>query len=641
MAIQNQAEMIQSLTIDFLRQHHPFDLLTDDELKTLAQAGALDFFPKDAPILTQDGKPSDFLYVIQKGSVRVSIRAESGDDIIIDMRSEGEHFGMTSMMRGTMTQMNVTAAEDTVAYLFPKPLVAQLLQGNPTFSEAILQVSAQRYLERALREIRYGEVRTGSDRLLFTMPVRELVKRAPITCLPETTIQQAAALMRDAHVSSIIVTNVNAHGIGIVTDRDLRNKVIATGLNPQQPITLIMASPVMSVDRDDLAFEALLKMLNSGIHHLLVTEHDKPIGVITSTDLMMLQGSSPLFVAKGVNRQATLADLIMSLQRANQIVPLMFKEGAHPSSIARVTAEINDRVLMKILQLAEEKFGAPPLPYCWLVFGSEGRKEQTFKTDQDNALVFANSADETQNAAAEKYFADFTNFVGEALEQCGYPKCPGNYMARNPKWRQPLRTWQQYFYRWVETPEPQEVLYSTIFFDLRPVGPAVELGKTLQEYVLKLTHNKGVFLAHMARLAVNHTPPLGFFRNFVLERGGPHKDTFNIKERGTGPIVDLTRLLALEHGIRPTNTPERLNALVEADKLSKENADELIHTLEFLMLLRMRHQVQAVERGETPNNYLNPNLLTSVERTTLKEAFQLIARWQADISDRYMISQLA
>ncbi|MBI5032440.1 MAG: cyclic nucleotide-binding/CBS domain-containing protein [Chloroflexi bacterium] len=641
MAVQNQTEMLQELTIGFLRQHYPFDLLSDDELKTLAQAGALDYIPKDTPILTQDGKPSEFLYVIQKGSVRVSVHAENGDDIIIDMRGEGEHFGMTSMMRGTMTQMNITAAEDLMVYLFPQPLVVEVLQRNPPFSEAILQITAQRYLERALREIRYGEVRSGSDRLLFTMSVRELIKRPPIDCSPTTTIQRAAAIMRDAHVSSILINDAKGFPIGIVTDRDLRNKVVANGLSPMQPITKIMAAPVTAVDREDLAFEALLKMLNSGIHHLLVTENGKGIGVITSTDLMMLQGSSPLFVAKGINRQATLQDLIVSLQRVNQTVPLMFKEGARPSSIARVTAEINDRVTIKLLQLAEEKLGQPPLLYCWLVLGSEGRKEQTFKTDQDNALIYADPANETQAAAAEKYFADLANFVGDALERCGYPKCPGNYMARNPKWCKPIRTWQSYFYRWIETPEPQEVLYSTIFFDLRPVGPTQKLGTDLQDYVLRQTRNKGVFLAHMARLSVEHTPPLGFFRHFVLERSGPHKDTFNIKERGTGPIVDLVRLLALEHGISETNTPERLNALVKADKLSKESADELIHTLEFLMLLRMRHQVQAVEGGETPNNYLNPHSLTTIDRTTLKESFQIIARWQADISDRYMISQLA
>ena len=639
--MENQPEFLQNLTAEFLRQHYPFDLLVGDELQSLARTASLDFFPKDTPILSQDGEPAQFLYVIQKGSVRLSVRSENADEIIIDMKSEGEHFGLTSMMRGTTTQMNVAAVEETICYLFPKSLVAQIMRGNANFAEAILQASAQRYLEKALREIRQGAVQTSGERMLFTLPVRALLNRQLISCAGDCTIQQIAARMRDARVSSMVIIDANGKGVGIITDRDLRSKVVATGLDTARPATEIMASPVIAIDQDDLAFEALLKMLNMGIHHLLVVEQGKAVGVITSTDLMLLQGHSPLLVAKGVNQQNTVADLSISLQRANEIVPLMFKEGAHPSSIARVLAEINDRVTQKLLTLAEQEFGAPPLPYCWIVLGSEGRKEQTFKTDQDNALIYADPENDAQAQAAREYFAKFAEWMGDALEHCGYPRCPGDYMARNPKWCQPWRGWFKYFVSWISEPEPQEALYTTIFFDLRAVGPAAQLATILQDEVLKRARGQNVFLAHLARVAVGHTPPVGFFRNFVLEKSGPHKHTFNLKERGSGPIVDLTRLLALEHGIRETNTIERLHALADLEAMSREQAQELEHTYEFIMLLRLRHQMEQTHRGEKPDNFINPDALTAIDRTTLREAFQTVARLQTDISERFMLSRLA
>ncbi|MBI5649618.1 MAG: cyclic nucleotide-binding/CBS domain-containing protein [Chloroflexi bacterium] len=639
--MQNQPAILQDLTVDFLRQHYPFDLLATPELQTLAQSCSLEFFPKDTPILAQGGNPAQSLFVIQKGSVRMSVLSENDEEIIIDMRSEGEHFGLTSMMRGTVTQMNVAAVEDTICYLFPKPLVAQMMRGNVEFAEAILQASAQRYLEKALTEIRQGDVRPSGERMLFTLPVRALLNRELVSCAGDCTIQQVAIKMRDLRISSMVIVDAHGVGIGIVTDRDLRSRVIAEGMDALTPVAAIMVSPVISIDQDDLAFEALLKMLNMGIHHLLVVEQGKAVGVITSTDLMLLQGQSPLLVAKGVNQQNSVEDLSVSLQRANQIIPLMFKEGAHPSSIGRVIAEINDRVTQKLLTLAEREFGAPPLPYCWIVLGSEGRKEQTFKTDQDNALIYADPADDAQAQAAREYFARFAEWMGDALEKCGYPRCPGDYMARNPKWCQPARVWHNYFIRWISEPEPQQALYTTIFFDLRAVGPATELAIALQDDVFRRAKGQNIFLAHLARVAIGHTPPLGFFRNFVIEKSGPHKHTFNLKERGSGPIVDLVRVTALEHGIRETNTIERLHALADTGAMPREQAEELEHTYEFLMLMRLRHQMDLVSRNDKPDNFLNPDKITAMDRTTLREAFQTVARLQADISERFMLSRLA
>ncbi len=292
---------------DFLSQSYPFDMLTDVERLALAQAATTQVFPKDTQLLAQDGQPSDYLYVIKQGSVQMSVRAETDQDVIIDVRGTGESFGLASMIRGTYTLMDIITTEDTLCYLFPKPLVTNLLQQNAAFGETLLQTSMQRYLERSLQHFRYADRRRiTSDRLLLTRPARSLIKRPIVSCPPGASIQHAATVMHTEHVSSIIVVDGDGHSRGIVTDRDLRSKVIAVGLDVQRPVSAIMASPVIAVDGGDPALEALLRMLNRMIHHLLIVDQDQAIGVITSSDLIALQGASPLLFANEIEHQTTV-----------------------------------------------------------------------------------------------------------------------------------------------------------------------------------------------------------------------------------------------------------------------------------------------------------------------------------------------
>jgi len=621
---------------DFLSQSYPFDMLTDAERLNLAHTATTSAFPKGSQILTQDGQPSEYLYVIQRGSVQMSIRAENDQAIIIDVRGAGENFGLASMIRGTYSLMDIATTEDTLCYLFPKPLVTNLLQQNALFGETLLQASMQRYLERSLHHFRYAERRRiTSERLLLTRPTRSLIKRSIVSCLPDVSIQQAATLMHDSRVSSIIVVDSEGHSLGIVTDRDLRSKVVASGLDLQQPISTIMTSPVITVDGNAPALEALLRMLNRLIHHLLIVDQDQPIGVVTSSDLILLQGSSPLLVANEIDHQTTVDGLAVALRRANEIVPLMFNDGAHPSSIARALAEVNDRAVSRLLQIAEERLGPPPLSYCWVALGSEGRKEQIFKIDQANALIYADPDNERQAAAATAYFARLADFISAALARCGYPDGAVDFTARNPKWRQPLRAWQASFQRWIELDDPLDATFEPRIFDLRLVGGAAALVGALRDFISPLAMERSAFLAQLARSAVKHTPPIGFFRNFVVEQHGPRKATFDIQQRGIASIVDAVRLWALAAGLRETNTLDRLRALAARKVITPEQADELGHTLEFLFLLSLRHHLDQLDAGQPLDNFINPNSLNQMDRTTIKQAFHIIARQQAAIAEQY------
>jgi CBS domain-containing protein len=316
-------------------------------------------------------------------------------------------------------------------------------------------------------------------------------------------------------------------------------------------------------------------------------------------------------------------------------VGLLLKEGAKASNITKVITEIHDRLVRKILEFAERKLGKPPVPFCWIAFGSEGRKEQTFKTDQDDAIIYADPANDAEAEAAKKYFSTFAAYVQDGLLQCGVPLCPANFMASNPQWCQPLRAWKKYFSTWISTPTPDAVLNSVAFFDFRPMYGEVSLAENLRDDLNALLKGEKVFLGYLANMAIKNQPPIGFFKSFVVDKGGEHKDELNLKVKGLAPLVDIMRLFALEKGIRETSTLERIDTLRGVHTIAQEYADDFEQAFEFMMLLRIHHQFRQISAGQAPDNFINPNKLSNLEKRSIKEAFQLITKVQNLIIERY------
>jgi CBS domain-containing protein len=451
----------------------------------------------------------------------------------------------------------------------------------------------------------------------------------------DTTIREAAQIMSEQCISSIVVRDRNGLPTGMVTDRDLREKVVSRGRNVEDPIKSIMSSSLIRVDARDYCFEAVLKMIKYNIHHILVIKDGQLTGVITNHDMMMLQGTSPLSLTKDIESQQTIEGLIPVSKKINGIVGLLLKEGAKASNITKIITEINDRLVRKVLECAERKHGRPPLAYCWIGFGSEGRKEQTFKTDQDNAIITADPATEAEAEAAKKYFSAFAEFVRDSLLQCGFPPCPANYMASNPQWCQPLKVWKKYFSTWISTPTPEAVLNSVAFFDFRPMYGETSLADTLRDHLNALLKDQKVFLGYLANMAIKNQPPVGFFKSFVVEKGGVHKDQLNLKIKGLAPLVDILRLFALEKGIRETSTMERIDTLRSMHSIVGEYADDFEQAFEFISLLRIHHQYEQISNGVAPDNFINPNQLSNLEKRSIKGAFQLITKIQDLIIELY------
>jgi len=326
-----------------------------------------------------------------------------------------------------------------------------------------------------------------------------------------------------------------------------------------------------------------------------------------------------------------LEDLVNASKRLPELQLQLANSGVTALHIGEAISSITDSITIRLLEMAEQELGPPPVPYTWLCGGSQARREQSSHSDQDNALLIGDE----MRGEHKAYFTALADRVCDGLNACGFIYCPGEAMASNPSWRQPLKFWNHYFNDWIESPEPKSLMLSSIFFDLRPVYGEASLFKELQQKFLNKTRNNGIFTAYMASNALQFRPPLGFFRNFVLIHAGEHHDTFDIKHLGIVPITDIARVLALSKGLAQINTTERLRAATASNALSAEMGANLEDALEFIASLRIRHQAQQIRLGIEPDNYLPPQDLSELERRHLKDAFSVIQDMQHVLENRY------
>ncbi|HEY3374225.1 MAG TPA: DUF294 nucleotidyltransferase-like domain-containing protein [Candidatus Aquicultor sp.] len=632
--------MVTNEVVEFLGQVAPFKFLDTKVLRAAAKKVLMEFYPKGSLILAQSD-PSPYLYVIKKGGVKVFIKSGS-EEVIVDYRSEGDSFGFISLYSGERSRTNIVAIDDTICYLIDKETFNKLKDANPAFAEFFLESYLNKYSGRAFVEMYQKDIicRAGmSSHPAVT--VGDIVSRKTITAPPEISIQAAARTMSEYNISSLVVVNNDGYPVGIVTDRDLRDKVIAKGKDMRQPVGDVMSTDLRTVQAKDYSFEALLKMIRHNIHHLLVMDGEKLKGMLTNHDLMMLSGTSPVTIAREIESVESIDELYVMNCEINQLVTMLIKEGTHASDIARIISELNDRLVKKVIEIELKELGKPPVPFCWVVFGSEGRKEQTCKTDQDNALIYADPASKEQEVEVMYYFAELSRRVNDGLIKSGFPPCPANYMASNPKWCQPLHVWKRYFTDWITSAIPEALLLSTIFFDFRPVDGDFDLAEELRAHLTHTLGKENFFLTQMSSMIGSTRPPLGFFKSFVVEKSGEHKNHLNLKTSGLALLVDIIRLFSLEKGVKETATLDRIIALQGRHEMLDEYSHELKESFEFLMLLRLVHQYEQCRLGEEIDNFIDPNKLSLIEKQTLKEVFYLISKLQDQIEQRYRLGAVS
>lgn len=607
---------------DFLAAHHPFDLLSGEALNNVARAIQIRYLRKGAVVMAP-GDHVEFLYHIRTGAVET----HDPDGQLLARLGEGDFCGVRCLLGGRIAVNGSTAIEDCLVYLIPADVFDELRETYPQFEYFFAPMAGGRLRDAAAFSNGDRQVNVN----LLTLRVADMLARDPVTVGPRATIAEAAAKMRDERVSCLLITE-NDKLSGIFTDRDLRNRVVAAGVAYDSPLATVMTPDPICIEADDYGFDALMAMSRNNVHHLPVTRDGVIAGCITTTNLVKTQTTSSVFLVGDIYKQSSPEGLSKVLSHVPELVLYLAESGATAHNIGHVVSALTDATTSRLIQLAEDRLGPPPLPYAWLAAGSQARHEQTAHSDQDNFLILDDGYDEAAHGA---YFRDFSKFVCDGLNTCGYVYCPGEAMAMTGEWRQPLKTWREYFRKWIEEPEPKALMLSSIFFDLRLIDGEERLFSDLHGMILEASKRNHIFQAYMAANALQHHPPLGFFRNLVLIRGGKHDHTLDLKHTGVVPIIDLARVYALSAGLAPVNTQERLQVAEEAGAISHEGAADLRDALDFISFLRLRNQAQMIRRGEPADNFLMPGDLSSFERNHLKDAFGVVKTMQAAMANTY------
>ncbi|MDG0980237.1 MAG: putative nucleotidyltransferase substrate binding domain-containing protein, partial [Halieaceae bacterium] len=457
-----------------------------------------------------------------------------------------------------------------------------------------------------------------------------IMAKSVLTVVASTSIQRVAELMSERRVSSAFITNKGALR-GIVTDRDLRVRCVAKALSVLEPVSAIMTSGPKTLSAQSTIFDATLAMTQLGVHHIPVIDQDCLVGVVTTSDLMLAKQDDPVYLVTHIGRQDSVEAIAAIVTHLPSLMVAWSSSGLKSLHVSRLLTAISDAIVVRLLQLAEVRYGPAPGPYCWLGFGSQGRGEQLLGADQDNGMVIDDGVPLTER----DWYRDVANYVCDGLALVGYRYCPGNIMAKNTEWRMSLRRWQETVAKWTRTPTEDAVMRVTIFFDIRGIYGDLSLAERLQQTMRRETQGNTIFIAALAANALGATPPLGVFRRFIVEHNGEHKESVNIKKRGILPITDIARLHALANGLPEVNTDERITALVKNGVLQIKNARNLSDALHTLQQARIDEQCRLIEVGEAPGNYINPRTLGTMGKEQLRDAFTIIKEAQSVIKLRY------
>ncbi|MFA5783132.1 MAG: DUF294 nucleotidyltransferase-like domain-containing protein, partial [Bacteroidales bacterium] len=457
---------------------------------------------------------------------------------------------------------------------------------------------------------------------LLNRPVKDYIK-PPIVCDINTPIKKAAALMNVHKSDVVLVQTTKGEFAGIVTDNDLRKRVVAQGFDTDEPVFKIMSEPIIFLPENALLYEAFYMMQDNKVNHLIVKDGSGKIkNIISSSELLNIQKHTSELLIKKIGLSETPDDLIMVQLLLKQIIRNYTGSGANPQHITRIISSVSDSIIEKLNQLAIEELGQPPVSYSFITLGSVGREEQTLATDQDNAIIYEDVPDEKEREVND-YFLKLGEKICIWLDRIGYSFCKGNIMAMNPKFCKPLSVWKKYFSEWVATKEPQDLLDINIFFDFRFSYGNPDLAKNLKDHLNDTIENNNLFFYHLALNTLSVKPPVSFFGNIIKEDKENHPDSFDIK-RAIMPVVGFARVYALKNGISDGNTLVRIGKLFEKNIILKSEHEMIVQMYSCLMNLRFRHQVDQLIESRIADNYINPNKLSELDQTILKKIFSQI-----------------
>jgi CBS domain-containing protein len=613
----------------FLTGVAPFSFLPDEAIDTAAEGLSVVSFPKGTILFSQGRSRVGHLYILQKGSAERYYQ-QNDQKNMRDILTEGDVYGGISMLLNDgLSVRTLEVTEDAYFYLLPKDIFLEICEAHEVFTDFFTDTFGKRMMDKSYAAI-IARTAAPAEEVpqLFNQPVRQIASRATVFGTPDMTIRQVAMRMKEENSTYLIIPSEEPQSAGIITESDLTRKVIAQGYDIHRPSVEVMSRPLRTIDGRSMVSEALMTMMEHDVKHLAVTgDGGRIVGVVSNRELISAQGQSPLFLLREISRAESLEEIVDIHQKLPGIVKGLISSGATARNINRMITTVSDTILKKVMALVMGEMGSPPVSFAFMILGSEGRGEQTLKTDQDNAIVF-DDVSEAELPDVSSFFLEVGKRACTMLDQIGYALCDGDVMAQNPNWCQPLSKWMTYFLQWIHAAEPEDLLQASIFFDFRCGYGDAQLVDSLRDHLHGAIRQWSGFLRHMTENALYFRPPLGFFRNFVVESKGEHRDAFDIKS-AMMPIVDFARVYALKNGIATTNTLDRLAQLRDKEVISQEEYVEIEKAYSFLMQLRLtRHVTAAMEHHKKPDNFINPKRLSRIEQTMLKEIFKRVEKFQ-------------
>jgi len=616
---------------NFISQYQPFDQLPEEALLEVVKSIEISYFRADSMIIEYGHKIHD-LYFIRSGVVEIYRR--KGE--LYNRLDQGEIFGQMGLLANNKVRLPAKAVKDTLVYCIPEAIFHDFCERYEAFSD-FSEVEGTIRLKQAVED------NSDDANSLTTSKVKTLLSRELVMLKNTTSIQDVAKVMAEENVSAALVndpTITDEDGnnfVGIITQHDLCAKVIATGMSVDNPVSDVMSTELMSLDHNAYVSEAMLMMLRYNVNHLPILKNKQPIGLIEVADIIRYESQNSLLLSGSIFQQQNIEDLVLLSKQLKDCFVRMVNEDANSHMIGSAMSEIGRSFKQRLLELAEEELGQPPVPYCFLALGSMARDEQLIVTDQDNGIILDNSYDDEKHG---EYFEKLSKFVCDGLAACGYTYCTGDIMATNPEHRKTQSQWEDCFADWIDNPNPQALLNCSIFFDLTGVYGRVKWAEQLNAFILRRAKKNNRFLACLARNALNRTPPLGFFKNFVMENDGRHNNSINLKRRGTAPLADLIRVHGLAIGSQSQNSFERLEDIIEAGILPASKGQDLQHAMELISLVRLRHQALDVESDIEPDNNIEPENMSEFERRNLKDAFLVLSNAQNFLKYRYTANKM-
>lgn len=614
--------MLVDATADMLRRHSPFDRMDQKALAFLSERAKLGYFPKDSHIVTPDMGPVSTFYIIQRGKV---LARQSGEINVTEYSSltlgSGECFPIGSVMARRASTNAYIAIEDTFCYQLAADDFVQLMQMSQPFNQFCTQYIAT-LLNQSRRQLQVQFAQRAAEQQSMSSPLSAILSKAPVTATPETPIRQVIETMVAGHIGSMVVVDAEAQPVGIFTQSDALKRILLPGISLDRPIADVMSSRPHALSEHAHVYDAALAMAMHSVRHVLVTDEAGTLkGVVSERDLFTLQRVGLRQIRQSIEGAQDIDVLKQAGTDVRQLALNMLAQGVGAEQLTQFISALNDTVTRRVLQINLAKHDLYGIEWAWLAFGSEGRDEQTFSTDQDNGIIYT-CTDIQNREELELRLLEFAQDVNRDLDAVGFPFCKGNIMASNPELCLTLEAWEEKFDHWIRVPEPQALLNASIFFDFRALYGATHLADRLRVSLLRMAKGNPLFLRMMAANALSVQPPLGKIRDFITDLNAEHPGCVDLKTYGARLFIDAARIFALATGVHNTNTVQRIKLSSQRMGVAAEEAAAIVEGFNYIQLLRLRHQHFEEEHGRPGDNFVNPDQLNELDRRILKESFR-------------------